>query len=189
MKHVLVRHIWQIPRKWVVLRRSSLGALVISMSALAAFLVPSAASATTDAAATVRCSGSSCNNTDPASTGCSATATTVKEVEAYEADGSGIAVGYIDLRYSTACRTTWARFVAFYPSEDGEIDGAVSLVRNSDGRSESCQAYNTSFSSTLDGYTCYTDQLYDGGVTSYASGYVYDPSSGLVTNVVRTGSY
>lgn len=173
------------------MRRSSLAALGLSLAAVVALLVPSAASAGTPAmaAAAVTCSGSKCTNTDPASTGCAATAITAKEVEAYESNGSGIPIGYVDLRYSTACRTTWARYVDFYPAPDGMYEGEVSVVYSNQSWGESCHSTNQSFSATLDGYTCYTDQLYDANTTSYASGEMYDPSDGLFTKLYRTAAY
>ena len=181
------------------LRKSLFAAFGLSLAAVIAVLVPSAASAATPAvaaaatpaaAAAVTCSGSKCTNTDPASTGCSATAITAEQTEAYEANGSGIPVGYVQLRYSTACRTTWARYVDFYPAPDSqELEGQVSVIYSNQSKSEFCQNYNTSYSSSLGGYTCYTDQLYDGGTTSYASAVMYDPSSGLFTNVTRTAAY
>jgi hypothetical protein len=174
------------------LRKSSFAAFSLALAAVIALLVPSVASAAPAgmaAAAAVTCSGSHCTNTDPVSTGCSATAITAKTVEAYEANGSGIPVGYVDLRYSTACRTTWARYVAFYPAPNGELEGEAGVIYSNNSNGEGCQSYNTSYSSSLDGYTCYTDQLYDGGTTSYADGQMYDPSTGGWSNQVKTGAY
>jgi hypothetical protein len=49
------------------------------------------------------CNGTACNNTDPQSTGCSASAATVRTK--YPASG----LARVELRFSDACQTRWAR--------------------------------------------------------------------------------
>lgn len=169
------------------MRRFSLVAVAMALAAGTAFLAPATASAATTAAA-VSCSGYHCDGTDPSSTGCAATARTVEEKNAYEANGSGYEVGYVQLRYSTACRTVWARMVVFYPAANG-YEGQASAFRNSDHQNENCWAYTSDYSSSLGGYTCYTLQEYDGGVTSAAYATIYDPSTGRVSNSIHTASY
>ena len=172
------------------MRRSSLAVLATALAMGVAFLVPATASAATTSAA-VSCSGYGCDGTDPSATGCAATAVTVETADAHEANGSGLEIGYVQLRYSTACRTVWGRMVAFYPAAgDPGYEGYAGSFRNSDHLSEGCWTYTDDFSSTLDGYTCYSPQEYDGGVTSYAYADIYDPSLGGLSNTqIHTASY
>ena len=167
------------------MRRSLLAALAMTLAAGVAFLAPATASAAT---AAVSCSGYGCDGTDPSATGCAATAITAEQKDAYEANGSGYEIGYVQLRYSTACRTVWARLVVFYP--DPQIfEGQGSAFRNSDHQNENCYATTDDYSSSMDGYTCYTPQEYDGGVTSAAYATLYDPSTGNENMQIHTASY
>jgi Protein of unknown function (DUF2690) len=165
-----------------------LAALAIPLAAGAAFLVsPTASAATTSA--TVGCSGYGCDGTDPSSTGCAANAITAEQQTEYEANGSGYAVGYVQLRYSKTCRTVWTRIIVFYAAPDG-YEGIGTIYRNSDHNQVSCYAYTNDYSISLGGYTCYTLQEYDGGVTSAAYASLYDPSAGGVTaRQIHTASY
>jgi len=171
------------------MRRSSLAVLATALAMGVAFLVPATASAATTSAA-VSCSGYGCDGTDPSATGCAATAVTVETEDAYEANGSGYETGYVQLRYSTACRTVWARLVVFYAAAgDPGYEGIGTAFRNSDHLSENCFAYSDDYSSSIGGYTCYSLQEYDGGVTSAAYAEIYDPSTGNVGNQIHTASY
>jgi hypothetical protein len=165
------------------MRRSSLAALAMALAAGVAFLVP----ATASAAPAVGCSGYGCDGTDPSGTGCAATAITAETKNAYESNGSGYEIGYVQLRYSTACRTVWARIVVFYTNPQ-EFEGQGSAFRNSDHQNENCYATSADYSSSMDGYTCYTPQEYDGGVTSAGYGIIYDPSTGNSVEI-HTASY
>jgi hypothetical protein len=121
-----------------------------------------ASAATRPAVAAVTCSGNGCDGLSPGTTGCAATAITAKSVNLYR--GSEL-LGIVQLRYSTACRTVWGRIVNYVSTV-----GAALVHRNFDGRVEQCNSLT--YSSTLGAYSCYTLQLYDGGVTSYAGGSV-----------------
>lgn len=117
---------------------------------------------TTAASAAPSCSGYGCDGQWPDQTGCAATASTPRGVTIY--DGI-ISIGRIELRYSSSCRTVWARIISWQHGGVGEF---AQIFRNSDGAQWSCSSYV--WSSALNGNSCYTRMLYDGGVTSYAYG-------------------
>ncbi|MCL2585276.1 MAG: YjfA family protein [Streptosporangiales bacterium] len=134
---------------------------LLATPALIATQTTTASAATT----TASCSGNGCDGRNPNSTGCSATAITAEEVEVVDSS-SGADDGELQLRYSTACRTTWARFVA--PSAQILV-ATIRVVRNHnqlDFQADSGGAI--SYSSTLGQYFDYTNMLYDGNTTSDA---------------------
>ncbi|SDB96195.1 Protein of unknown function [Melghirimyces thermohalophilus] len=113
------------------------------------------------------------DGTDPVSTGCANSAITVESarIDPYAT---------IELRYSTQCETAWARITASVAHDPGnDYGGNAKVVRNSDGRSYSCEipAYQTS---------CFTSQVNDSGVTSFAEG-THDV--GAHTYRARTAAY
>lgn len=55
----------------------------------------------------VTCSGNGCTGKDPSATGCAATASTV--LSRLILNGVGQQIGLIELRFSSACQTNWAR--------------------------------------------------------------------------------
>lgn len=65
------------------------------------------------AAIMAACSGTGCDNRDPSSYGCDASASTIETKTVYSSGGYWIKV---DLRYSTACQTNWARMRTNYTS-------------------------------------------------------------------------
>ena len=105
------------------------------------------------------------DNTDPISTGCSASATTPRT--AYITYG-GFNIGQVLLRYSTSCRTTWAKVNSFVTpcAADGNGCFYAQIYRNSDG-------YLLSRTSPTGTSTVYSNQLNDAGVTSFASSCMY----------------
>jgi hypothetical protein len=130
------------------------------------------------AATAATCSGSGCNGTDPQSTGCASSAITAEETSIISK--SGVLVGYVDLRYSTACKTAWARTVDYYSSSGG------SDVVRSDGKYYGCGYYvgkQMTYSSTLGGYSCYSPQIYDHPYTSAGSGIAFYTDGILYTAV------
>ena len=135
---------------------------VVAMTALMSALALTPAHAAT---AAVSCSGRGCDGKDPVSSGCSSTAITAEDREIITSDGRGV-TGVIQLRYSTACRTVWARIINSFTPSNSNAEGSV--FRNSDSNVESC--LHLTYSSSLGNYSCYTAMLYDGGVTSYAVG-------------------
>jgi hypothetical protein len=84
----------------------SLKRLVLTL-ALTIMGIPVASTITAPAALAAPCWGSSCENKDPAITGCSsgATATSPRTPIIYQ----GQNVGWIEQRYSYACNSNWAR--------------------------------------------------------------------------------
>jgi Protein of unknown function (DUF2690) len=137
---------------------------MLAMSAVAAVSLAILAPATAASAApAVTCSGHGCDFTDPETTGCANTAITAESANIYV---SGVKVGWIQLRYSTACRTVWARVVS-----PKYTNGGADVVPNTGGSSALCGP-PLKYSSTAGGYSCYTAQIYDGGITSYAEGTV-----------------
>lgn len=103
------------------------------------------------------------DGTDPAATGCASTARTI---DARNLNGGN---ARIELRYSSGCRTAWARItlqngMRCVPGADR--CGLAQIVRNSDGQRYGCSTpagTNTS---------CYTRQVNDSGVTSFAEGWL-----------------
>jgi hypothetical protein len=89
----------------------------------------------------------------------------------------------VELRYSPTCRTAWARV----ETTDPEALGFAIIHRISDGREAVC---NPAAFPPLTGsfFGCFTTQLYDGGVTSFAEGFVQDEISGNAINLI-TGSF
>ncbi|TDU04990.1 uncharacterized protein DUF2690 [Streptomyces sp. 846.5] len=118
---------------------------------------------------------------DPAASGCSSTAVTAKSAPIYRGDGAQ--VGTIQLRYSTKCRTVWARIITPYNA------GIAVVHRNTDNATEACPINTNTlkWSSSLGDYSCYTPMLNDANVTSYAWGQVDGPWGS--TTVAYTGSY
>ncbi len=115
------------------------------------------------------------DGTDPNSTGCSASASTVASV----ALGPSASV---ELRYSSSCRTTWARLSGGYKGEPGDCAASYAKIhRNSDGRE-----YRRTWVGGDSG-SIYTKQLSDAGVTSYAFGSVDYCYAGPYAK--RTASY
>jgi Protein of unknown function (DUF2690) len=113
---------------------------------------------------------------------CGATVSTKRWADVYRGGIPTIQnrIGYVELRYSSACRTVWGRVVIFT-----EWDHVFAEVhRNSDGAVESCVADNKPDPALGGSYTCYTSMLNDRNVTSYVYG-------GRATNGedVTTGSY
>ena len=119
---------------------------------------------------------------DPSSTGCSSDATTVASASI---TSGGYHVGVIEMRYSVNCHTGWARLTldqAQGPcgnASAGYACPAGIITRNNDGRQYYCYIYQ--------GQTqCYTDMVYDKGLTSFAAASL-DTVSGAV--YVRTVAY
>ncbi|MFJ9908893.1 DUF2690 domain-containing protein [Streptomyces sp. NPDC101152] len=132
-------------------KRLSIGGTVVSLTA--AVLVGTGGSAQ---AATY-------DGQDPIASGCAASAITAEQNNIFIP--SGIAVGVIQLRYSTACRTVWARVVSTVPNGEAEVG------RNPpNSASQWCGGSNLQWSSTVGDYTCYTPMLNDANMTSYAYG-------------------
>jgi Protein of unknown function (DUF2690) len=116
---------------------------------------------------------------DPNSSGCARTASTVRSANVYvQGDPSLGLVGRIQLRYSSACRTVWAR-VLLYTEPTG---GFAEVVRNTDGSTQECN--DAFWQQSLGAYSCYTMMLNDRNVTSY--GYGGRSADG---EQARTGSY
>ncbi|MFJ9908892.1 DUF2690 domain-containing protein [Streptomyces sp. NPDC101152] len=117
---------------------------------------------------------------DPIAGGCASSAITAESAPIYRGDGAQ--VGTIQLRYSTSCRTVWARILS--PA----FSSGVAFVYRNTGGAEGCPANGNTltWSSTLGAYTCYTPMLNDANVTSYADGTI-----NLHTGAVfgQTGSY
>ncbi|ONI92228.1 hypothetical protein ALI22I_05440 [Saccharothrix sp. ALI-22-I] len=119
------------------------------------------------------------DGTDPSATGCAADAITARSDYG---DINGVNRVFVELRYSPRCRTAWARMTSVnLPNCVVNADwcGGATVHRNSDGREYSCITPNGT-------HGCYTRQVNDAGVTSYARGYV---DSGARTAYATTGSY
>jgi hypothetical protein len=105
----------------------------------------------------------SLDNTHPIQTGCSSTARTI---DTEYLNGPNVT---LQLRYSTSCRTVWARVTIHSDNGNRCAPGNIfcataTITRNHDQVSLSCETpagYHTS---------CYTNQLSDAGVTSHAFG-------------------
>ncbi len=109
------------------------------MAALAMAICSAALLVSAHSAQAATCSGYGCDGKDPAATGCSSGAETVKSkyIEVYVASKeSEERVGRLDLRYSPSCRTNWAR-VTFL--QEGETFIETFIER--EGESSSRQYY------------------------------------------------
>ncbi|MFI5680902.1 DUF2690 domain-containing protein [Streptomyces cellulosae] len=133
-------------------------------------------------AATGSASAYTYDGTSPSSTGCSSDGTTVASAPMKNSAGT---MGTIELRYSLTCHTAWARLTLNYTqfacgnASAGYACAAAGITRNNDGRSYSC--------TISQGQTqCYTPQVYDKGLTSFADGHI-DIVSGQIDT--RTASY
>lgn len=106
------------------------------------------------------------DGTDPIATGCANSAITARS--AYASSG-GVNRLFVELRYSRTCKTAWARVTTMNMpncASSGTYCATVHVSRHSDGREESCRV-------PTGGHGCYTPQVNDNGVTSYAYGSVY----------------
>ena len=150
-----------------IMRRKAIGVAISAVSLLAttsalALLTPGTANAATY------------DNKWPDETGCSNTAVTIYTVSQ--------ATGKLELRYSTACRTVWAR-ITVYPNALIK-DPQAWVVRNSDGRNN---GGIVKISSPGDGsIVAFSEMLNDAGVTSYAAAQ-WTTSEG--NHTARTASY
>lgn len=118
------------------------------------------------------------DGTDPSATGCSASARTVRSADI----GNGAAL--LELRYSSGCRTAWARITITNGNRCvAGVDNCAhaTVHRNSDGAEYKCYTENDPAR-----HSCYTLQVNDAGVTSYAYG---DIDLGATSPSGRTGSY
>lgn len=124
----------------------------------------SAATVTPALAAT--CSGHGCDHQNPYGAGCSNGSEII-----YDEQLNG-ATAHVRLWYSPSCRTVWAS-IYDAPAPDGTGEGYAEIHRNSDGLTLECQVQQGD-------NNCYTNMLYDGGVTSYAYGYYNDGDPGEI---------
>lgn len=96
-------------------------------------------------------------------------------VQSASIDGDSV----IELRYSPSCETIWARITADYPHDPNRGLGTAKIIRNSDGCTYSCDIpVGESF--------CFTQQVNDHNVTSYAYG---KHDNGRYFHEARTASY
>jgi hypothetical protein len=119
------------------------------------------------------------DGTNPSTTGCSSGAYTARS--AYGSSPGGTHV-LVELRYSPKCRTTWARVTTLnmpdcLPGQD--YCGDATVTRNGDRRSYGCMIQAKADS-------CYTAQVNDAGVSSYAFG---EADDGAFTSMASTSSF
>ncbi|MFD7709715.1 DUF2690 domain-containing protein [Streptomyces sp. NPDC059785] len=118
------------------------------------------------------------DGSDPVGTGCDASARTVGRADI----GGGDAL--LELRYSSGCKTAWARITITNgrPCEPGNDNCARAIVhRDSDGLEYGCQTEDDPAR-----HSCYTAQVNDDGVTSYAHGSI---DVGPYTHTGETGHH
>ncbi|ANP55467.1 hypothetical protein J2Z21_006578 [Streptomyces griseochromogenes] len=119
---------------------------------------------------------------DPSSAGCAGRATTV---ESATVENAHSAFGTIELRYSAACHTVWARLTLDHTqpacgnASAGYACAGASVIRDDDGRRYGCTIHQGQSQ-------CYTPMVYDKGMTSFAEGAV-DRAAGMAD--VRTAAY
>ncbi|MFE7955636.1 DUF2690 domain-containing protein [Streptomyces sp. NPDC057413] len=150
------------------MRMSSTAAKILSVGAASAALVVGLTGSANAAAYDYQ---------DPISSGCANTATTARSTAVYV---GSTRVGTIELRYSTGCRTVWARVTSTGPYGDAAV------TRTSDWEWDHCDTL--SYSSSLGAYSCYTNMLNDAGVESYAQGSA-SLSNGYRSDMYTTGRY
>lgn len=114
---------------------------------------------------------------DPISSGCANSAITARSNAIYV---GGTQVGTIELRYSTSCRTAWARVRSTGPY------GTATVTRTSNWDWYRCDSL--SWNASMGQYTCYTQMLNDAGVESFARGSA-SMSNGYNSDDVETGRY
>ena len=121
---------------------------------------------------------------DPIKAGCAGDARTVRSA-AILTNRTRKEVGLIELRYSRACRSAWARITNFYTYVPGDAHQAHGYVhRNQDGKEYTCSPPAGRHKS------CYTRMVNDAGFTSYARGEIDTyPTDGYQGAKGRTGSY
>ena len=127
----------------------------------------------------VSCNGYTCDGQWPDISGCAATAIT--PVPIAPITNNGTVIGQVELRYSTACRTVWARVENW----SGLREQANVLRITGPSGAQVCDT--NYWSSTLGAYSCYTRMLYDGGVTSDAQGGVWDGNGN--SHINKTASF
>ncbi|MEN1939407.1 DUF2690 domain-containing protein [Paenibacillus sp. 102] len=125
------------------------------------------------------------DRTDPIATGCARDAITVRS-------SSINSYGVIELRYSPSCKTAWGKIILNFPSNYNVVGGKYGdahIVRNSDGLSYGCTV-------PVGSKSCYTLQVNDNKVTSYAQGTISRVDkiwnggwSATGIAIRRTGSY
>ncbi|MFC6080527.1 DUF2690 domain-containing protein [Sphaerisporangium aureirubrum] len=147
-----------------------LSTLVTSGILGASLIAGTALTALPASAGVLACSGSACDGLDPQGN-CSGDARTV--------DSLTLGQAILELRYSRACRATWARISNAPWVVNDTFASFARVVRNSDGRTYSCTV-------PRDGTSCYTRMVNDANVTSYAYG---EWDSGARVYSGRTGSY
>jgi hypothetical protein len=145
-----------------------LGAVVALGVALLATAAPATAAS---------CSGYGCDGANPYGAGCFTGSTVVADDPLYDPSGY-YTYGRVRLHYSKACRTVWASIYDATATYSGQAYSDIH--RNSDGTEIYCFV-------PVNGSSCYTGMLYDGGVTSHAYGSqrAYDP----FYNATETFSY
>jgi len=117
------------------------------------------------------------DGTDPVSTGCGNSAITL-DSKVVGPNGSAT----IQLRYSTSCRTTWAKLIGGNAGSPGDCAASYAIIhRNSDGLQ-----YRATWT-TADSGSIHTLQVNDANVTSYAQATVDYCFAGPYT--ARTGSF
>jgi hypothetical protein len=109
-----------------VMRRALWILLIIVLIVAAAVILPGIANAQVNkqAASNVSCSGNGCNNRDPQTTGCAASAYTVQTAV--------LATIFLQLRYSRVCKTNWGRVIT-RSSNNNQV--FLILITRSDGLS------------------------------------------------------
>jgi hypothetical protein len=120
------------------------------------------------------------DGTDPSATGCASSGSTVESK--YGKTAVGTTIVFVELRYSSSCRTTWARVTTVgLPGCKPGVDfcGLAIVRRNSDGKQYTCEI-------PKGGVGCYTKQVNDAGVTSFAQGSADD---GAYSATAKTNSY
>ncbi|HWJ62357.1 MAG TPA: DUF2690 domain-containing protein [Acidimicrobiales bacterium] len=105
--------------------------------------------------------------TDPATTGCSATAITVASTAVIDSR-NGANVGTVELRWSTACKTNWARVTRTDGQNALWSNVTVTRASTSDTTTFSAQGYSS----------IYSDQLYGQGYVVCASAMLERPNEG-----------
>ena len=116
------------------------------------------------------------------STSCNNDAVTKATANIYS-DSFGARVGYVELRYSASCRTTWARLTSLLKYVPGDMGLAYAkIIRNNDGKSYECSIP----ANVAPPVKCNTKMVNDKNMSSYARGWIDD---GNTVNTERTISY
>ncbi|HEY2579312.1 MAG TPA: DUF2690 domain-containing protein [Streptosporangiaceae bacterium] len=150
---------------------AGLAAAVITTGTPASAAMATASAGAAGLTAAVSCSGYGCDGQNPYGSGCFTGSKVIDDVLLTSPGGTSYGPR-VRLWYSPACHTVWASMYDA-PYEGAEGPGDADIHRNSDNSRYDCSV-------PLNDSSCYTNMLYDGGVTSHAHATDYSSKFGTI---------